>query len=301
MNDPDTRAAAVFRRQLGLITAEQTREVGISRRMIASRIDRGTWDRTLPRVYRNTASPLSRSQALLAALLWAGPATLLSAPTGLEVWGLARRSPRIHLVGDADTSRRHADLVVHRSQTLTTDDRARVGPLGVTSVARTIVDAAAFLGDDDLERVLEDALRRKLTTVRRLSECHDRLRGRGHRGSPAIGQLLAARDVDWVALNRELERRTWRLLVASDLPRAVRQHPVPLADFTVHLDFAWPDHLVALETDGWGPHNGRLAHHRDRERWSLLTAAGWRLQVVAWDHVVDRGPALLDRLAVLLR
>jgi very-short-patch-repair endonuclease len=45
------------------------------------------------------------------------------------------------------------------------------------------------------------------------------------------------------------------------------------------VDFAWPEHRLALEYDGvWHGEPGQFA--RDRERLNRLTAAGWRVVFV---------------------
>lgn len=295
------QVAATFRRQLGLITADQARAAGVTRTMVATRLRRQEWEAVLPRVYRHVVAPRSRRQSILAAVLYCGPGAMAHGLTSLELRQLVPTSADgISVVVPPGRQPRHAAIHVVRSRTIGPADRSRVGPVPATSVARALVESAAALGEEELERVLEEGLRRRLTSMPRLLDAHTRMHGRGHPGSAHLGRLLAERDMNWVALDRELERRTHRLLERSGLPRPVRQHPVALPGFTAHLDFAWPAERVALEVDGWGPHSGRRRHHLDRERWSLLVDAGWRLQIAGWDHVVhDAGP-LLDRLAHLL-
>jgi len=292
--------ARLSRRQLGLITTAQANELGITNSMIHRRVRRGLWERRLPAVYALRCVPPSRDQAVLAAALWCGPAALVASETALAVHGLLDAGRTVHLLGPEELRRRRPGIEVHHSSMIVPADRARVRGIPVTSVARSLADAARQLGPEASERVLEEALRRRLLTIPRLAAVHERLSGSGHAGCRIVRTLLADRDIDWVPLQRELERRTYRLLRRAGLPDAVRQLPVRLDGFTAHVDFAWPIERVVLEVDGWGPHSGRRMHHLDRDRWSALTTARWRVIVAGWDHVVDQPDVLVGRVRHLL-
>jgi hypothetical protein len=72
-----------------------------------------------------------------------------------------------------------------------------------------------------------------------------------------------------------------RLLVGrSSLPPPVAQFVVRVDGRSVaRVDFAWPDHKLALEYDGlWHAEPGQFA--RDRQRLNRLQAAGWRVVFV---------------------
>ena len=82
--------------------------------------------------------------------------------------------------------------------------------------------------------------------------------------------------------------------------------PVPIAQFQVPrpgrrplpLDFAWPEHRLALELDGrWHGEPDQLA--KDRRRLNLLGDAGWRI-VFATAADVHRPAELIARLSALL-
>jgi hypothetical protein len=69
--------------------------------------------------------------------------------------------------------------------------------------------------------------------------------------------------------------------------------PIPQTQLSVRgttgwigrVDFAWPDHKVILECDGYEFHAARDSFQRDRRRWSALTAAGWQVVIVTWFDV----------------
>jgi hypothetical protein len=95
------------------------------------------------------------------------------------------------------------------------------------------------------------------------------------------------------------ETRVRLLLHRSPLPRPVAQHVVRRdGRFVARVDFAWPEHRLALEYDGlWHGEPGQF--QRDRRRLNALLAAGWRVVfVTAADlHHPER---LLRRIAEAL-
>jgi very-short-patch-repair endonuclease len=85
-----------------------------------------------------------------------------------------------------------------------------------------------------------------------------------------------------------------RIERSHHLPRSSRQVLVELAIGPVHLDFAYPEALVAIEVDGYAWHMDRAAFERDRERDNLLQQQGWIVLRFTWamlrwqpDHVAE--------------
>ena len=77
------------------------------------------------------------------------------------------------------------------------------------------------------------------------------------------------------------ETRLRLLLHASALPRPVAQYDVrhPGGYFVARVDFAWPEHRLALEYEGaW--HGAPQQVAKDRARLNRLTACGWRVVFV---------------------
>lgn len=135
---------AVLARQLGVITRSQALEVGISPRTIARRLQEGTWVRVQPRVFRSVHFPESREQAPLAAVLAAGPSAAASHRAAAWVWGIqGLRSAPLEITVPAGHVPVLADAIVHPIPDLTPIHVGRVGPLPVTTVARTLVDLGA--------------------------------------------------------------------------------------------------------------------------------------------------------------
>lgn len=116
---------------------------------------------------------------------------------------------------------------------------------------------------------------------------------RAARLSKGPGRLriqAAARLVDPQA-GSVLESLTRVLMWRDGLPTPQTQLSVRGSGRWIgRVDFAWPDHKVILECDGYGFHAAKDPFQRDRRRWSAITAAGWQLVVVTWFDVT-RDPA----------
>jgi hypothetical protein len=95
------------------------------------------------------------------------------------------------------------------------------------------------------------------------------------------------------------ETRIRLLLARSGLPVPIAQFPVPRPGRrALRLDFAWPEHRLALEYDGlWHGEPEQLG--KDRRRLNQLGDAGWRI-VFATATDVRRPAEMLARLGALL-
>ena len=126
-----------------------------------------------PGVYRDTLVTPSLQQWCLAAMLWARADPVVcfrAAGTLLQLDGVAAAKPELWVPESADA--RSKLVVVHRG-TVALNDRRRLGLITITSSARTIVDLAGVLDDEDLTAVVEDALNRGLTTPMSVTRCLD--------------------------------------------------------------------------------------------------------------------------------
>lgn len=95
------------------------------------------------------------------------------------------------------------------------------------------------------------------------------------------------------------ETRLRLLLRASGLPAPVAQYRVhDDRGFVARVDFAWPDHKLAVEYDGlWHAEAGQFA--KDRRRLNRLQAAGWRVVFVTAADLA-RPVELVQRIAAAL-
>ena len=71
--------------------------------------------------------------------------------------------------------------------------------------------------------------------------------------------------------------------------------------FAARIDFAYPDHALAIEADGYRWHQGRAAWERDRTRTSELASRGWRVLQVTWLQLKHRPDEVIARIERALR
>jgi very-short-patch-repair endonuclease len=241
-------------------------------------------------------------QWVLASLLWGGEEACVSHRAAARLLGLdgVDRAP-------AEISLRwrrrspHPDVVVRSTDSLLGQDVVTLAPFRLTGATRTLIDLGWLVDEKVLERALDDALRRGLTTIPRLRFRINQLRGHGRRGVAAIARLVEERDPRLPIPESLLEARVIRLLRAAGLPAPVRQHAVS-ADGRViaRLDLAYPEVLLAIECDGYRYHPGKAAWESDLRRRNLLTALGWRVLHFTWDDVERKPADVAGRVGVAL-
>ena len=89
-------------------------------------------------------------------------------------------------------------------------------------------------------------------------------------------------------MTSKLETQFASQVMAHALPTPVREYRfAPPRKW--RLDFAWPDHLVAVEIEGavWtgGRHTRGAGFTNDCEKYSAASIAGWTLLRVTGEHI----------------
>jgi hypothetical protein len=273
---------ALARHQLGLFTSRQARACGVAPNVVHHHTTRsGRGERLYPRVFRVATLPAPRAQADLAALVWAGDDGVLG----------HRAAARLHdLDGPFGTTpevwtRRWPPpegLVVHSGRVSGAEVVGR-GLLRLTTIRRTVFDLAAVLDADELELVVESALRKDRTL--------DLTPPPGLRGARTLRTVLARRPPGCSPTDSELETRYLQLIRnTTDLPDPVRQHPV-INDRGIRIaqiDVAWPALGLWVELDSRRFHGAGAALFVDRHRQNeVLDTVGGTLRRFMWSDVVD--------------
>jgi G:T-mismatch repair DNA endonuclease (very short patch repair protein) len=162
-----------------------------------------------------------------------------------------------------------------------------------TDALRTALDLASILPMDDAVVALDRFLGPGLVFLSEVREAAGTLTGRYCRQVRHVAQLA-----DGLAGSPQ-ETRLRLLLHRSGLPLPVAQYSVRVGDrFVARVDFAWPDHRLAVEYEGlWHGEHQQVA--RDRKRLNALTRAGWRVVFVTADDL-RRPERLIARLAEAL-
>jgi hypothetical protein len=184
---------------------------------------------------------------------------------------------------------------VHRTLELSRADVTRADGLCLTSPTRTVIDLAGVLDASALRIAFESARRQRLTTVEQVRGRMNEIGGAGRPGAAKLETLLTALD-GRAPSEFPLEVKVAQILEQSDLPQPVPQFDVVTGGRTYRLDFAWPVQRVALECDGRQRHSEDSDFERDRVRWSLLAAEGWRIVFVTWREAHQRAAEIVERV-----
>jgi very-short-patch-repair endonuclease len=185
-------------------------------------------------------------------------------------------------------------VVCHRVERLAPGDVATVEGLRVTSVLRTLLDLSGTESRHDVRASVEEALRRKWTTVEKLTEYVER--HPGHRGIALLRELAQEFLGGDGPAESELEARVFEVLEAEGLPRPTRQRTICVGGRLRRIDFSFPGSRVLLEADGYAWHSTPEAFERDRARLSALTARGYRVLQWTWLALQQRPEHLVAEL-----
>ena len=290
---PDRRVAEFARRQWGVVSLAQLRVAGLSDDAVQRRVRAGRLHRLHHGVYAVGHTVLKREGRWLAAVMACGDGAALSHRSAAAHWGLLQSDATRT---DVTTPRRRAGSATirpHISRSLDARDTDTHQGIPITSIPRTLLDLAATVNPDRLERALAQAERLQLDDHRAITDLL--ARANGHRGQKAL--------IEAIALEPKLTRSDWEVRLLT-LVRAAAL-PEPLVNLSLaapdhprlEVDFCWPSHRLIVETDGWQTHRTRAAFERDRAKDAALTAVGYRVVRFTW-----RTPdaAIVKRLRALL-
>lgn len=286
--------ASLAEKQHGVVSLQQLiGPLGYSRSAVARGVEQGR----LHRLYRGVFAVGHRCIPLqgrcLAAVFACGQGALLSHHSAAWLWGIAKWSPvPIHVTTRFWRSPR-PPLRLHQSRTLTAEDWVEREGIPVTAIPRTLLDLAACIRVEWLERIIERTEELKQFDLRPVEALLERTSGH-----PGWGRLRRA-----IALyapppftRSEFERDFFAAVLEAGLPRPVTN----FVEAGFELDLYWPEHRFAVELDTFATHGSHQAFERDR-----LRAEDLMLAEIAMDRVTDvrfaREPdAVLARLARLL-
>jgi hypothetical protein len=241
----EARVAASAGRQHGVVTHEQLAACGFDKSAVTRRVQAGRLHRLHRGVYAVGHRSLSWRRRWLAAVLSSGDGAVLSHSSAAALWKFLRPIPGpIHLTVAAAVRRDPGPgLQIHRSRTLSPSHVTTRHGIAVTTPARTI---------EEIRTEVEPYLFRRALRQAELA---------GHR----VPHLSATKRT-----RSDLELLFLALCADHDLPR-------PLVNHRVHghrVDFHWPEHGLAVETDSWEYHRGSVAMEDDHARDLALRAHG---------------------------
>ncbi len=279
-------------RQHGVVSRAQLQRLGLERRAVGHRLERGRLHPLHRGVYAVGHRVVSQRGRWMAATLASGEGAALSHRSAGALWGILRSSgtPEVTLPVER---RSRAGLRVHAS-VLAPDERTTLDGIPVTTPPRTLLDLAAVLPPDRLERAVHQAEVLRLADPLSLPALLERHPGR--RGTAAFRAILDGLDTGPRVTRSELEDRFLLLAAAAGLP-------VPATNVLVEgfeVDCLWREHRLVAELDGRAAHATLAAFERDRARDRTLQAAGWRVVRTTWRQLREEPTAVAEDLRRLL-
>lgn len=289
-----SEVARLAKRQHGVVSIRQLEQLfGYSQRAVSHEAAAGRLHRLHQGVYAVGHTDFSLYGQCLAAVLACGPGALLSHYSAAWLWGLASTQPvPIHVTSPIPRGKRRP-LRLHRARNLAADDRGLEKRIPVTSVARTLLDMAALIEADWLQRILERAEELELFELGPVESVI--ARNRGHRGAGRLRRALSIYKPP--AFTRsDAEKLLLGLLADAGVPR-----PATGWNECGHeLDFYWPELRFAVELDFFETHGTRAAFERDPLRDEDLALAGIETRRVTGRRLEREPTRVVERLSALL-
>jgi very-short-patch-repair endonuclease len=280
----DAALARIAANQYGLFTAAQARDFAIDGDGIGRRLRSGLIVREHPSVYRFSAVPPSFKQQLKAVTLWK-PGHIWASHRGAAGFWQLDEVPEgtIEVSTSCNLRTTRPDVIVHRTAAQPNRDIAEVARIPISTVHRTLIDLGAVVDADIVELALECALRRRMTSIDRLTRRLADASGHGRRGAGVLRIVLERRDPFAPPTESALETKFLQLLRRHRLPLPVRQRVVrDEAGFVARVDFIYPEANLVIEVDSRRHHLSPQDWERDLQRRNRLTAAGKRVLHVTY-------------------
>jgi hypothetical protein len=283
------RLRELAERQDGPIERGQLLSAGLTTGSLHRWIDRGLLIRLHPRVYVLGHTVLTERGRLRAALLYAGPDSLLSHRTAAHLLGLVDRASSIIHVATSRQVRSLPGVLVHRPNEI---DGTLAYSLPITTPARTLVDVAPDCADWELRKALSRADFKGLITALEVNAAMGR-------GRPGASRLRAAIARHMPELAHTLSVLEDRLLLMCE------RFAIPLPSVNARIgsfivDFLWQDEMLVVEVDGGAAHSSSSQRRRDAERDMELRRRGYLVLRYTWWQVTKRPEAVAAEIRLAL-
>jgi very-short-patch-repair endonuclease len=261
-------ARAIARKQHGVISRAQLLRLGFTSKAIEHRVNTGRLIPVFRGVYAVGRRELGPEGSWMAAILACDEEeAAISHESAVALYGIGRNKllRPVHISLPAVGRRQEREgIVVHRRKApfeVTTRRGIRV-----TTPECTIIDMAASWSRDDTEGLLNEAVIRRLTTVKKVRRQID-LVGR-RPGAKALRRIIDIRTFRFT--RSKLERAFIPIALRAGLPRPLTAQVVN----GYEVDFYWPELGLIVETDGLAFHRTPAQQAEDLKRDQAHMAAG---------------------------
>jgi hypothetical protein len=271
--------ARIARGQYDIVARSQALECGMTRGTIEYRLrPDGPWRQILPGVYLTVTGSVSQEQRETAALLYAGPRSVITGAVAVRRHNLRCAGLNIlDVLVPADTHRKSTGFVQIQRTTRMPETLYTTGPLRFTSPARAVADAARGMTRfSDVQALVCEAVQRGRCTLEELVQELDQGPSSGRRW-----YRMALAEVS-EGIRSAAEAQLKNLIDRSDLERPVYNADLYTLDgiFLGRPDAWFESAGVAGEVDSREYHMGAKDYEETTRRHNRMEAAG--IHVLHW-------------------
>lgn len=281
MESVEVRLGSYQRSQHGLVSHAQAHRAGVSRRSLRKKVAAGALVEMFGGVYAPCGTPLTRDQQALAAVLAGGETAFASHALAAALWDLPLpeqlREPGIEITTVLERHPRIEGVTVHRSGLLADVDVTRLRGIPIATPERVAADLSSRLSIAELGKLVDDAVRRRLTTIWRVRRTASRLPRAPGRSPKKLEEMLRRRVPGTEDRESVLEDFVFDALRRFRLRLPTPQHRVEIGGQARRIDHCYVEERVAIEALGFGPHSQRAVFDDDALRGNQLVLAGFKV------------------------
>lgn len=277
----------------GVVSRDQAVALGMSRRTIARRVETNHLVAIAPGILALPGAIQTETGLLRAAA--AGIGGVASHQSAARLHGLSLRDTlTVSVTVPVRRSNKFHSVVVHESTDLAASETTFIAGIPVTDPPRTFVDLATVVSRNELAYLVDEAVRRRLTTYDTVAMRLESIARKGKPGVVKLRGVLESRQGTLKETDSTFEFRVLRLLTTHGLPAPSAQYRPPwLRAISGRVDFAYVNQRVIVEADSKRWHDSPEAFQRDRERDNLAQIAGWTILRFTWSDLIERPAYLL--------
>jgi very-short-patch-repair endonuclease len=289
--------------QHGAVHLRQLLQAGATIHEVRAAAQRGEIIRVAPEVYLAAGSPRTWRQALMVAVLDAGPGACVSHRAAAILLCIARRGmvEVVEITSPRTRTHRLHGVIVHRPLDLRIDrDVVVIDGIPCTGPLRTLVDLGVSESWLEVWDAMERAIQADLVTHKGCEWMLAELSKQGRHGCGPYRRALDERALKMKAPHKGLlEPRMAGLARRFKLPEYAYQFDI-FGDRSVLIDFAFQPQRVAVEVKGFEKHGTPQAMTDDFEREHRLQQVGWVVLSFTWYQVVKRPKYVADTILRVL-
>jgi Protein of unknown function (DUF559) len=268
-----------------VISYRELRDLGLSGSGIDHRVRTGRLHRRYPEIFAVGRPDLSLDGEFLAAVRACGPRARLSLRSALRKYGLRGGGTFKIDVTAPRSIKPKPGIRLHRPLSLHDADLTELDGIPITTVARTLLDAADPALRIDMGRLIHEATVQGLLDARGCWEVLAR-----HPNAPGARRLDRALREEHPLLRSGLERAALALFSDAGIPTPACNQWIWDGEKLVEVDFLWRRHRLIVEVDGTRYHATRWRRRRDAAKTTALRAQGWTVHRVT-DIQLNGAPA----------